>query len=785
MTGTVLMGGAEGGAGATPTAFGKYRVLGKLGGGGFGTVWRCADDALGREVAVKALSAAAVADPELRERFLLEARALAKVGHPAVVQVYDVGETETGPFFVMELVEGKDLERMVRETGPLPEARALALVREAVQGLAAAAKAGVVHRDIKPANLMVTGAPPRESVKVTDFGLAFPTQGGRDRLTAPTTILGTPEYMAPEQARGQSVDARADMYAMGCTLYELLVGTPPFTGATPQEVVTAHFTRTPEPPRVRRPDLTVATNNLVLRLMAREPEGRFPTHDDVLVALDGALGASPAAPGAARVSASGLVPPPPAPASGSTAQLDRALKTENLALCFVDLLDFQERTQQQTRDENTEWVGAFGDGMKRLIRQRGGRFIKQAYGTVLCTFGSPTDAVLFGMAAVDAAWAWSRGKPPIMSWQLRVGINLGEVRLDRGDVFGDPVNVAARVMAKAEPGQVWFGDAVYLAMNRSEVPAEGVGSHELKGVPVPVRLFRALPMPGVASAGGPPFGVKERSGGEALEGLDKGARAVVDGVGRGARELTARANPLLARAAAGAAVLWARVPPPHRVKVAVGVPTLLGALVLGLVIPRALDPYRKEKDLLDDGKPAAAARLLETRVAEEPRAQWWYGKALLQSGRKLEGLEQWEEALGRDGKLADDETLEGILAAMDMKDRLPRRLVVKHWGARARDALKDRTTSERFHVRHHAAQALKELELAPDVDWVGVYLKDVRLETECVRRQQAVRGLEELGDTRALSALSAARADPGGDPGCVTEMLGAAERRLKKKLGTP
>ena len=785
MAGTLLMGTpGQPPEEAAPEAFGKYRVLERLGVGGFGSVWRCMDDGLGREVAVKVLAEAYKDHFDLRERFLREARALARLNHPAVVQVFDVGETDNGPFFVMELVPGRDLGRVLAEGGPLEEGRVLRLCRQAVLGLKAAADGGVVHRDIKPANLMVTGTGADEALKVTDFGLAFPTQEDAARMTREAIILGTPEYMAPEQARGAAVDHRADMYALGCSLYELLTGRTPFVGDNPQSIIAAQLTLPPEPLRVLRPQISGPVQNLVLRLLAKEPEGRFGDHAELLAALDGLLAHVPAT-SAAPAPASMHVPKDDVPATSPPSEI-MAVHTQNLALCFVDLLEFQERTRQQTRDENATWVGDFTDTMKKLVRSRGGRFIKQAYGTVLCTFQSPTDAVHFGMAAVDAAWSRSQGKPPLMTYNVRVGINLGEVRMERGDVFGDPVNVAARVMAKAEPGTVWFSDAVYLAMNRTEAEGESTGAHELKGVPVPVRLFRALPPKGhTPGPGKPPFGVKKATtaaldADDALATLENRARAVVHSVNTAAGAVLAPSAAAVGSAAKG---VLGMLPAAHRKKAVASAAVLVTATAGALVLTALTDPYRVERGLIDDGRAGQAVRVLETRAAESAQAQWLYGRALMLSGKRSLGMEQWEAALARDRSLADDVTRDALLDALAYRDEQPRELLVRYWGAGVKDELKDLSTSERYHARHHAAAALAALGLQADVDIVAISLKDIRMESDCSRRQSAVRALEEVGDTRALSALGAALAEPGGDADCVQGRLKSAQRRVAKRLG--
>jgi serine/threonine protein kinase len=758
-----------------PQAFGKYRVIALLGSGGFGNVWRCHDEALGRDVAVKALTPGARQQPGLRERFLREAKALAQVSHPCVVQVFDVGEESGTPFFVMELIQGQDLERVVRTQGPLSEQDALLKGRAVATGLQAAYAAGVVHRDVKPANIMVGGSREHAVIKITDFGLAFPSGGEGGRLTSETTVLGTPDYVAPEQARGLPVDLRADMYALGATLFELLTGRVVFPRASPQATLAAHLSEPPEPLRSVNPALSVATNNLVMRLLSKDPAARFPSYGELHAGFDHALGTAPLK--------GPPMPPlaaPPAPRAegdktplNSVSPADGSVVTENLVLCFLDLPDFHDRTRQQTRGENEEWTQRFSDGIKRLIRQRSGRFIKQGYGTVLCTFTSPTDAVHFAMHAVDAAWEWGRGKPELMSFPVRVGLSMGEVRVERGDVFGDPVNVAARVMGKANTHEVWFSDAVYLAMNRSEVPSENVGSHDLKGVPVAVRLFKALPRKGyVPLAGAAPFGVQ--AGMEMVE-----ARHLLQA---GARLLQHALGPALRITRGLVSLAWGSIPLRHRRRVAWGTPVLVGVMLGTWALIQKMDPYAVEKSLLEAGKAAAAAHALERRKMEHPKAHFLYAKALLQSGKKSEGLDELAGALSRDHALADPQALALVMDVFHIKDDSVEYLVTHHFGLKARDALREQLESERFHARHHAASALKELGLSDDVDPIALALKDIRTENECARRKAAVWSIEHVGGPRALEALAAARNNPGSDARCISEAVSAAEKRMKQKL---
>src|SRR5262245_47000908 len=206
------------------THVGSYRIEEQIGAGSMGEVYRAFDEALGRRAAIKILAEAHRASPELRERFLREARAVAAVEHPNVVHVFAVGEWDGRPYFAMEYLAGPDLGALLRTQGPLSDADTAAALHGAACGLREAAAAGVIHRDVKPSNLVVTG---RGIVKVTDFGLAKATDIGPG-LTQSGIVVGTPDYIAPEQARGDPLDQRADIYALGCTLFHLTSGNPPY-----------------------------------------------------------------------------------------------------------------------------------------------------------------------------------------------------------------------------------------------------------------------------------------------------------------------------------------------------------------------------------------------------------------------------------------------------------------------------------------------------------------------------------------------------------------------------
>ncbi|WP_327579262.1 serine/threonine-protein kinase [Streptomyces sp. NBC_00145] len=259
---------------------GRYRLVRQLGEGGMGQVWEAQDETLGRPVAIKVislLSGGGSHGAEARARFLREARITAQLQHPNIVTIHDLGETGVGnervPFLVMELVRGEGLDTLLRRgVVTLPDAaRWGAQIGDA---LADAHNAGIMHRDIKPSNILIT---PSRAVKVLDFGIARAADpyATADRLTQTGFIVGTPPYMAPEQARGFP-EPRSDLYALGCLLFELLTGRLPFQAPDTVGYLTAHLIQDPPTPSSVTPDIPPAWDDLVLTLLRKEPDRRYP-----------------------------------------------------------------------------------------------------------------------------------------------------------------------------------------------------------------------------------------------------------------------------------------------------------------------------------------------------------------------------------------------------------------------------------------------------------------------------------------------------------------------------
>jgi serine/threonine protein kinase len=254
----------------------RYELGEILGFGGMSEVHLARDLRLHRDVAVKVLRADLARDPSFYLRFRREAQNAAALNHPAIVAVYDTGEAETAagplPFIVMEYVDGITLRDIVNNDGPIPSRKAIEIIADACQALNFSHQHGIIHRDVKPANIMIshTGA-----VKVMDFGIARALADGGVSVTQTAAVIGTAQYLSPEQARGDPVDARSDVYSLGCVLYEILTGEPPFVGDSPVAVAYQHVREDPVPPSQRHQGISADLDAVVLKALAKNPDNRY------------------------------------------------------------------------------------------------------------------------------------------------------------------------------------------------------------------------------------------------------------------------------------------------------------------------------------------------------------------------------------------------------------------------------------------------------------------------------------------------------------------------------
>ncbi|MFF2042895.1 protein kinase [Kitasatospora sp. NPDC058170] len=292
---------------------GRYRLTHRLGRGGMAEVFAAQDVRLGRTVAVKLLRPELAQDDIARLRFTREAHAVAALNHHSIVAVYDTGEEHVGeestPYIVMELVEGRTVRELLVDEEAPPVDQALIIIAGVLEALAYSHRHGIVHRDIKPANVIITTA---GAVKVMDFGIARALTGAASTMTQTGMVMGTPQYLSPEQALGKPVDHRSDLYAAGCMLYELLTLRPPFTGDTPLSVVYQHVQDPPMPPSQANHRVPGGLDPLVLRSLAKNPDDRFQDADEfrahvqhALREIHGASGAWAAGAAAAGLAAAG------------------------------------------------------------------------------------------------------------------------------------------------------------------------------------------------------------------------------------------------------------------------------------------------------------------------------------------------------------------------------------------------------------------------------------------------------------------------------------------------
>jgi eukaryotic-like serine/threonine-protein kinase len=262
---------------------GRYRIVRRIGSGGMADVYEAEDTQLGRHVAIKLLHRRFAEDDEFVERFRREASAAAGLSHPNIVQVFDRGEWDGTYYIAMELLEGRNLKQVVREHGPLEPALAVDIVLQILKAARFAHRRGIVHRDIKPHNVIVDA---EGRAKVTDFGIA---RAGASDMTETGSIMGTAQYLSPEQAQGQPVDARSDLYSIGVVLYELLTGAPPFEADSAVTIALKQVSEEPLPPMQRSPAVTPALDAVVMHALRKEPAERFQDADEFIAALESAM----------------------------------------------------------------------------------------------------------------------------------------------------------------------------------------------------------------------------------------------------------------------------------------------------------------------------------------------------------------------------------------------------------------------------------------------------------------------------------------------------------------
>jgi len=522
---------------------GRYLLQERLGTGGMGAVWRAEHVRIGRPVAVKVLHPEVSTSPLEVERFRREALIAVQLSSPHVVEVLDFGETHDGALYlVMELLEGESLrDRLRREERLAPDVVA-GLMRQLLRGLDAAHRAGVVHRDLKPENLWLVPRTGGDQLKILDFGIAkLSTPPPGAERTQVGLVIGTPQFLSPEQAVCGDVDARADLYSAGVIAYLLLTGRHPFPTQDQRGLLRAHaYEAVPSPVRDAP---ALAHHPALLRFVARATEKdrnlRAQSAAELLDVLDGRPGtaglATPlrgtdAVPTAAALSAA---------ARPSPALLPNAVHATFLA---AEIVGFAAIAAERTREELADVLAALDRLVVPAVRTFHGHRVKVQPETFVATFRSPTNAVLCGMAIQDRLAAAAAPLPA-----LRLTVHLGEARLERGDLVGPPLDVAAAALRGAEPGDVRVTRPAYLALIRGEVRLEPLAPLDVGARPMPVyRVERG--------AGAQPYGGREAAHVAASERLSR-ALAPIAAIGDAAVEGRARAAQRVGVASAHLAVI--------------------------------------------------------------------------------------------------------------------------------------------------------------------------------------------------------------------------------------
>jgi eukaryotic-like serine/threonine-protein kinase len=254
---------------------GRYRILRKLGTGGMANVYLAEDEVLGRRVAIKILNDKHAGDDQFVERFRREAKNAAGLSHPNIVSIYDRGEAEGTYYIAMEYLDGRSMKELIVARGPAPVHIAIDYARQILAAIRFAHRHGIVHRDIKPHNVLIDA---EGRLKVTDFGIA---RAGTSQMTEAGSIIGTAQYLSPEQAKGAPVDQTSDLYSVGVVLYELLTGVVPFSGDTPVEIAMKHLSSVPEPPSTKRADVPRDLDLVVMRALAKDPSERYQSAEEM------------------------------------------------------------------------------------------------------------------------------------------------------------------------------------------------------------------------------------------------------------------------------------------------------------------------------------------------------------------------------------------------------------------------------------------------------------------------------------------------------------------------
>lgn len=500
-----------------------YRIFKVLGEGGMGVVLHAEDIHLKRPVALKVIKPEFNGDSETRQRFIREARAMAQIKSDHAVTVYQVDQDRDVCFIAMELLEGESLDSFIEREGKAPLSETLRVGREVSHALAAAHATGLIHRDIKPANVWLES--PNGRVKLLDFGLARPQQTDV-HLTGTGLVMGTPAYMAPEQARANSLDARADLFSLGCLLYRMSAGRLPFAGNTLLDIMVALFQETPKPPSYHSLGVPKELDELVMHLLEKNPENRPESAYAVATRLgliEEMLASEPPQQGSVRErpethypsalslkhrlntpAMSGHVGMTGASIFGSNTMRSREAEHRQVTviICGCELFESEDYIERLGADEQRDLLTIFQRTCEQSIREFDGTIVQVSDSELVACFGYPAVYEDSGLRAAKSALAIFEDLKELdqsitASHKLELGpwivINTGpavvELKDDTISLVGEAKNIAVRLKATVNPGQLVCTQATHSLLYGS-FESTSLGERKIKSLSQPVTLFQ-------------------------------------------------------------------------------------------------------------------------------------------------------------------------------------------------------------------------------------------------------------------------------------------------------
>ncbi|MEM6532717.1 MAG: adenylate/guanylate cyclase domain-containing protein [Myxococcota bacterium] len=429
-------------------------------------------------------------------------------------------------------------------------------------------------------------------------------------------------------------------------------------------------------------------------------------------------------------------------------------RSENLTIMFTDIVGFTAKTSKQSRAENAAMLKEHDRLLLPIVANFGGRRVKSIGDAMLVTFRSPTDAVRCGMALQDAVVERNRGVEPDDELHIRVALALGDVRIEAGDVFGEPVNIAARIESMTPPDEVYMGQSVYLAMNRAEVTSESLGEFDLKGIPEAVQIYRVLPHDEKLTPAGDsayfPFGGMHRSRSESSSLVARTVSSAIATSGQVGDSMRARGLAMSDRAMAAIR---------HRRYAATAVVVAVASvgLVLGVRAVRAPSALSKASPFVEAAEWSVVESMAAALQREEPdsaEAALLLGHVECGRKRRKPCLERYRTAFGRDSRLSADATAtRNIVQCLGWEGDLASALLRDFPSLAARNALVERTRAKGYWGRRRAVSLLEEISEESEVDHVAVAIADLEEGPDCPKRLAAVKALASLRDVRAIPAL--------------------------------